>query len=109
MRGYAKSGTVSQPSPRSRASTLRPAAVSSMPMMAPVQPKPTSTASTLGFLMFAMSCPSALRAGDADGRQRVVHAGFVDPIEIVGTSAREADHLPGRGILVAAMNRIAEV
>jgi hypothetical protein len=43
-------------------------------MVAPVQPKPTSTASTSGFLVKAMALASALRPVDGDGRKRVTHA-----------------------------------
>jgi len=45
-----KSGTVSRQPPRSSASTLAPASVSSCAMTEAVQPKPTSTTSTSGSL-----------------------------------------------------------
>jgi len=44
----AKLPGVSRQPPRSSASTFSPAAVSTSPMIAPVQPKPTSTTSTGG-------------------------------------------------------------
>ncbi len=54
-----KSGTVSRQPPRSSASTLAPASVSSCAITEAVQPKPTSTTSTSGSFFAIRDFPRA--------------------------------------------------
>jgi hypothetical protein len=61
------------------------------------------------FAMVVPFSPSIPAAGDAHRRQVVLDAGAVDPVGEVGARAGEADHLPGRGVLVAAVDGVAEI
>src|SRR5947209_1790893 len=93
------------------ATTSSPAAVSCSAMIEPVQPRPMTTALVAGSLR-AMS-RSAFRgpfrpAGNADRRQRVVLVVVADVVAIVVARAGEADHLPRRHVLVAAIDGVGE-
>src|SRR3569833_2476890 len=84
-----------------------PASVSSLAMIAPVQPKPTSNAST-GASLRAMSTPRPLdAAADAHRRQRVLLAVPGDEVRVVVARPRKADQLPARHVAVAAVDRVA--
>src|SRR5580658_2538699 len=78
-------------------------------MMAPVHPKPTSTAST----GLRVVVTSALRPAGAalETNRRVWHALSMarHPFFVVVVGARETDHLPGAHVFVAAVNWIGEV
>src|SRR5580692_10684248 len=79
-------------------------------MMAPVQPKPTNTAST-GFKVVAMilSLLPARTAFESD--RGVGHAFSVvgHPFFIIVVGARKSNHLPGPHILIPAIDGIGEV
>src|SRR5947209_7090465 len=91
--------------------TSSPSSVNSWARIEPVQPRPMTTTSFLGSLRDIG--PSTLRrpfraAGDAHRRQRKPLVVAVDPIQIVVSGARKADHLPRRHVAVAAVDRIGE-
>src|SRR5580700_10757144 len=78
--------------------------------MAPVQPKPTSTASTgLRVVVIVLSLPPAGPAFEADGRIGDGLSMVSHPFLIIVVGAREADHLPCAHISIAAINRIGEI
>src|SRR5258706_9777169 len=107
MPGSAKSCAGERLAPRSRPTTESPALVSSRAMMLPVQPMPTSTASTC-FSFLAMACPSA-EIGDGLGFDAdllpAIGFGLVGPGR---GQAGIADHAPGDLVAVAAIHRIGE-
>src|ERR1035437_8391578 len=79
-------------------------------MIAPVQPNPTSTASTGGFLISAMSYPRfGTIPGHANRTQRILFTVAAYPVRKVGAGTRKTDHLPGTHVPVAAVNRIGEI
>ena len=45
---------------------------------------------------------------DADGRQRLRLVVAVDPVAVVVVRAGKSDHLPGRHVAVAAIDRVGE-
>src|SRR5437899_9372091 len=95
-------------SPRSSATTLSPASVSSLARMPPVQPRPTITTSTsLSFV--AMCRPPSAHVRNADGiiGERLVLE-FLDVLAMHRDRAREADQPPAGLVAVAAMDRISE-
>src|SRR5689334_14406596 len=80
--------------------------------MEPVHPRPTITTSFGGSLR-AMYTSTLVRfpviaTGDADGRIRVALVVTAHPVGIVITGAREADHLPGTHVVIAAVDWIGE-
>src|SRR5262249_6693048 len=95
-------------SPRSSATTLSPASVSSLARMPPVQPRPTITTSTS--LSFVAMCrpPSAhVRNADRFIGERLVFE-FLDVLAMHRDRAREADQPPAGLVAVAAMDRVGE-
>src|SRR5580704_1879189 len=94
--------------PFSKATTFRPALVTSRAMMAPVQPSPIVTAST-SFNRVTMSASplgkvrDRLRLGDV-----AFVAIFIDEIGVGRRQAGKAEHSPRRLVAVAAIDRIAE-
>src|SRR6267378_3374908 len=68
--GTEKSASVLRWPPRSRATTFKPAALSSLASMPPVQPSPTMTTST-SFSLVVMSSSLSAHVRDADGVDRV--------------------------------------
>src|SRR5271163_3245619 len=78
-------------------------------MMAPVQPKPTNTASTgLREVVISSLRPAgtALESDRGKGHRLAVAS---HPILVVIVRARESDHLPCGHILVAAVDWIGEI
>src|SRR6478736_2443388 len=107
MAGSAKSCAGERLAPRSRPTTESPALVSSRAMMLPVQPMPTSTASTC-FSFLAMVLPSA---EIGDGLR--FDADLLAPIGLgLGGPGRGqagiADHAPGNLVAIAAIHGIGE-
>src|SRR5438067_2414586 len=107
MCGSAKFSRGVRSSPRSSPTTVIPALVSSRAMMLPVQPMPTMTAST-SFKRVAMAVSSRkigdrLRLGDV-----ALAAILLDRIGVGCRQAREAHHLPGNLVAVAAIDRIGK-
>src|SRR5271168_2239373 len=79
-------------------------------MIAPVQPKPTSTASTgLRVVVMILNLPPAGAAFEADSRVGDPLSVASHPFLVVVVGAREADHLPGSHIFVASINRIGKI
>src|ERR1700722_4015972 len=79
-------------------------------MIAPVQPKPTSTASTgLRVVAMILDLPPAGTALKADSRVGDALSVASHPFLVIVVRAREADHLPGAHILIAAINRIGKI
>src|SRR5689334_12288477 len=93
--------------PRSSATTLSPAFVSSFERMPPVQPRPTTTTSTS--LSLDTMAPSSAHVRDAEriGGERLVEI-FCDILAVDLDHAREADQLPARLVAVAAVDRVRE-
>src|SRR6185369_4170240 len=95
-------------SPRSSATTFKPASVSSFARMPPVQPRPTITTSTsLSFV--AMCRPPSAHVRNADriiGERLVLE--FLDVLTMHRDRAREADQPPAGLVAVAAMDRVGE-
>src|ERR1700756_3454273 len=91
--------------PRSSATTFRPASVSSLARMPPVQPNPTMTTSTsLSFV--AMAVPLA-HVRDAEGLVGERLAAILrDMVAMHGDDAGKADDGPSGLVAVAAVNRI---
>src|SRR5258705_11460248 len=93
-------------SPRSSATTLSPASVSSFARMPPVQPRPTITTSTsLSFV--AMCRPPSAHVRNADrfiGERLVLE--LLDVLPMHRDRAREADQPPAGLVAVAAMDRV---
>src|ERR1700722_19810412 len=104
----AKSVGVSGQGPRSNATTFKPASHSCCPMMAPVQPKPTNTAST-GLRVVAISSLPSGAALESYRWKRHTLAVASYPILVVIVSPWKADHLPCAHILVAAIDGIGEI
>src|SRR5690349_18193734 len=95
-------------SPRSSATTFKPASVSSFARMPPVQPRPTITTSTS--LSFVAMCrpPSAhVRNADRFFGERLV-LDFLDLLRMHRDRAREADQPPAGLVAIAAMDRVGE-
>src|SRR5690242_5737476 len=95
-------------SPRSSATTFKPASVSSFARMPPVQPRPTITTSTS--LSFVAMCrpPSAhVRNADRIIGERFVLV-FLDVLAMHRDRAREADQPPAGLVAIAAMDRVGE-
>src|SRR5580704_5386857 len=105
----AKSVGVSRHGPRSSATTFKPASHSCCPMMAPVQPKPTSTASTGLRVVAISSLRPAGTALESDRRKGHGLAVAGDPIRVVIVGARETNHLPCAHVLVAAIDGIRKI
>src|SRR5580692_1138763 len=104
----AKSVGVSRHGPRSSATTFKPASQSCCPMMAPVQPKPTNTASTGLRVVAILSLPArAALESDRGERYRLAVASY--PILVVVVSPWKADHFPRAHVLVAAIDGIGKV
>src|SRR5580704_822334 len=105
----AKSVGVSRHGPRSSATTFKPASQSCCPMIAPVQPQPTNTASTgLRVVVISTLRPTGASLESDRGKgHRLAVAGY--PIFVVIVGARETDHLPCTHILVAAVDWIGEI
>src|SRR5450759_3290865 len=81
-----------------------------MPIIAPVQPNPTSTASTGGILIAAMLCPRLYNTSSQAHRpERIALSVTGNPVGKVGAGTGKADHLPSSHILVSAVDRICEV
>src|SRR6266702_8826496 len=99
-----KSVAVSRQGPRSMATTFNPASVSCCARIEPVQPRPMITASFLG----STRAISASHPVDGNRPVRIGLVVLVDMVAIVVARAGEADHLPARHILVAAIERIGE-
>ena len=94
------------------ATTSRPSSVSSCARIEPVQPSPMMTTS------FVAACAPCLASGlvgvhsaapdDADGRMGIALVVTADPVAVIVTGAREADHLPRAHVAIAAVDRIGE-
>src|SRR5687767_5925624 len=94
--------------PRSSPTTLRPALVSSRARMLPVQPMPTTTASTsFSTVTIARSSSRKVRDGLRFGFIFLVEIGL-DLFAVASRQTREADHLPCRLVAIAAIDRIGE-
>src|SRR5712672_2871251 len=94
--------------PRSSATTLRPASVSSLARIPPVQPNPTMTASTsLSFVAMARAPSAHVRDADRISREFLV-AIFLDVVAMHRDRARESDHPPARLVAVSSVDRIGE-
>src|SRR5580693_1736484 len=94
--------------PRSSPTTLSPALVSSRAMMAPVQPMPTMTAST-SFSLVAIVASGSREIRDRPRRRDVALVVIgIDLFAVERRQAREAEHLPGDLVAVAAVHRIGE-
>src|SRR5215470_4670394 len=95
-------------SPRSSATTFRPASASSLARMPPVQPRPTITTSTsLSFV--AMCRPPSAHVRNADrfiGERLVLE--FLDVLAMDRDRARETDQPPAGLVAVAAMDRVGK-
>src|SRR5580658_10623276 len=79
-------------------------------MIAPVHPKPTSTASTgLRVVVMILGLPPAGAAFEADSRVGNALSVASHPFLVIVMGAREADHLPGTHIFVAPINRIGKI
>src|SRR5215475_10481381 len=95
-------------SPRSSATTFKPASASSLARMPPVQPRPTITTSTsLSFV--AMCRPPSAHVRNADriiGERLVLE--FFDVLPMHRDRTREADQLPSGLVAIAAMDRVGE-
>src|SRR3954465_5824392 len=108
MSGTEKAFCVLRGAPRSSATILRPVCASSLARMPPVQPMPTMTMSTGGSLVAIVR--SSGHVCDADGISGEAPAVIVllHVLGVVGHDAREAKHLPGNLVLVAAVDRVGE-
>src|SRR5258706_745668 len=106
--GTEKSCAGERIAPRSSATTLCPASVSSFASIPPVQPRPTSTTSTSGSF-FAMIGPSSTHVRDA-GRLAgkflvlVIH----DILRVHLDYSGKTDHLPSRFVFIAAIDWVGE-
>src|ERR1700738_5676702 len=94
--------------PRSSATPLSPASASSFPRIPPVQPRPTTTASTSFNFVAIRSLPSA-HIGNADG----IGGEFpvADPRDILAIDrdgAGKAKKTPARLVAVASVDRVRE-
>src|SRR6476620_4290515 len=103
-----KSGLVARGLPRSSATIESPVSPSSLARMPPVQPRPTMTMSTpLSRVAIVVASTEIL---DALGLDIVfLIAVVLDLFDEHADCAGEADHLPHRLVLVAAIERIAEI
>src|SRR5689334_15507551 len=108
MSGTAKSFCVERGPPRSSATILRPVGASSLAMMPPVQPMPTIRISTGGSLVAMAASSGHIRDADGIGREAAAVAVLLYIFGVVGHHAREAQHLPGDLVLVAAVDRVGE-
>src|ERR1039458_6222828 len=114
--GAWKSGTLWRPWPRSRPTTLRPEAASSLARMEPAKPTPMTTTSTsfsfwgIGlFPSHAGDYRVAARAiRDAQRLSMKFHTVLIDQVVVICVRTGKSDHLPGDFVLVAAINRIGE-
>src|SRR5580700_9789789 len=111
------SDAVSRHGPRSMAMTSSPASHSSVARIEPVQPRPMMTASFAGnFFAIANLVAARWRSlarpvGMILDRCRRDRDGLimpVDPLAVIVMRAGKSDHLPGRHVLVAAVDRIGE-
>src|SRR5262245_51758353 len=94
--------------PRSSATTFNPALVSSAERIPPVQPSPTTTASTSGSLV-AMVASSSAQVRNALGVCDVLAvAEFRDVLAMYRDDAGKAHQLPARLVAVAAVDRVGE-
>src|SRR5262245_65791503 len=109
MVGTAKSLSVVRMPPRSSATTLRPASASSLPRMPPVQPRPTTTASTsLSRVAIGYSLPSAhIRNADGIGGKFFV-AETRDVLAIDRNRSGKSKKAPARFVAVASVNGIGK-
>src|SRR5262245_2774344 len=108
MVGYMKSGLVSRGPPRSSTTMERPVSASSLARMPPVQPSPTMTMSAdLSFV--AMTASSAQVPDGLRGHVVRLVAVFPDVVLVHPDRAGEADHLPHRGVAIAAIHRVGEI
>src|SRR6202158_3462255 len=91
--------------PRSSAPTFKPASVSSLARIPPVQPRPTMTASTS--LSFVTMARPSTHIRNAD---RISRGGLATILRHVVAMHRdragESDHAPARFVAVAAVDRI---
>src|SRR5271167_4281610 len=106
--GAWKSGTLWRPWPRSRPTTLRPEAASSLARMEPANPTPMTTTSTsfsvcgIGLFPFAAGNHrvGARTIGDAQGFSMEFHTMLIDQVVVICICTGESDHLPGDFVLV---------
>src|SRR6185437_12748373 len=113
-----KSVAVSRHGPRSIATTLNPAPVSSCARIEPVQPRPTITTSVAGNFRVMISIPPTqgsgwLRspfgsAGNADRGQRIAFVVPFDPVPVIIAGSGKSDHLPADHVAVATVDRVCE-
>src|SRR5882757_4695264 len=91
--------------PRSSATTFRPASVSSLARMPPVQPSPTMTTSTsLSFMVMAR--PSThVRDADRLGRERLASI-FLHMVAMHRNDAGKTDDRPSCLVAIAAVDRV---
>src|SRR5882757_6790013 len=91
--------------PRSSATTFRPASVSSLARMPPVQPSPTMTTST-SLSLVVMARPSThVRDAERLVRERLA-AILLDVIAMHRDDAGKTDDRPTRLVAVAAIDRV---
>src|SRR5438876_7204582 len=106
--GNVKSLPGTRSGPRSSPTTLRPVLVNSRARIEPVQPIPTMTAST-SFKRVAMAIAPSRKVGDRLRLDEIaLVAILIDAVGVERGQARIADHLPGRLVAVAAIDRIGE-
>src|SRR5277367_3122952 len=92
--------------PRSSATTFRPASVSSLARMPPVQPSPTMTTSTSLSFVTMIRPPSAhVRDAERLVRKRLA-AIFLDIVAMHRDDAGKTDDCPSGLVAVAAVDRI---
>src|ERR1700690_2217990 len=114
--GAWKSGTLWRPWPRSRPTTVRPEAASSLARMEPANPTPMTTTSTsfnfCGTGLFPFRAGDhrvETRAiGDAQRFSKKFNSMLIDQIVVIRIRTGKSDHLPGDFVFVAAINRIGE-
>src|ERR1039458_2896141 len=114
--GAWKSGTLWRPWPRSRATTLRPEAASSLARMEPANPTPMTTTSTsfnfCGTGLFPFRAGHhrvvARAIGDAQRFSMKFHTMLINQVVVICICTGESDHLPSDFVLIAAINRIGE-
>src|SRR3954453_14484391 len=114
MAGDWKSGTVSRPRPRSRATIRTEASFSSRATIAAGEPKPTKTTSTFGSVLampVALLAADLLRPALVGDRHRLalqVHAVVGVDLKVGGIGTGEADHAPAHHVAVAAIEGIGK-
>src|ERR1700761_6467521 len=91
--------------PRSSATTLRPAWLSSLARMPPVQPSPTMTTSTSLSLVVIVAPSTQIRDAERLVRERLAPIAL-DMVAVHGDRAGKADDRPSGFVAVAAIDRV---